>query len=254
MMSWEWLVVTAASGLAGFVDAVVGGGGLVLVPALFAAFPGAHPASLFGVNKGSSMWGTAAAATHYARHVRLPWRSVAWAMLAAFVASMLGAWAVTLISPEILRLALPWILASVLAYTLWKKQLGAAHQPHRSPQAELVLMVAIAAVVGGYDGFFGPGTGSFMVILLVRLLGYDFLHASAVAKCLNLASNVAAFALFAVKGYVWWGFLIWTALANVGGSLLGSRLAIKHGAGFVRVVFVVVVSALIVKTTRDAYF
>lgn len=254
MIPVEWLAVTAASGLAGFVDAVVGGGGLVLVPALFAAFPGAHPASLFGVNKGSSMWGTAAASVHYARHVQMPWRAVLWSMLAAFLASMIGAWAVTQMSPQVLRLALPWILGGVLIYTLWKKQLGAEHAPRLSRQAEQAWMLAIAAVVGGYDGFFGPGTGSFLVILLVRVLGYDFLHASAVAKCLNLASNVAAFAWFAAKGYVWWGFLIWTALANIGGSLLGSRLAIKHGAGFVRVVFVIVVSTLIVKTARDAYF
>lgn len=254
MMPLEWLMVTAASGLAGFVDAVVGGGGLVLVPALFAAFPQAHPASLFGVNKGSSMWGTGAAAWRYARHVRLPWRRVLWAMLASFAASMIGAWAVTWVSPAALRLALPWVLVAVLVYTLLKKQLGVVHQPRCGPRAELAWMVGIAAVIGAYDGFFGPGTGSFFVILLVRILGYDFLHASAVAKCLNLASNVSAFAWFAVHGYVWWGFLLFTALANVAGSLLGSRLAIRHGAGFVRVVFVLVVSALIVKTMHDAYF
>lgn len=114
-------------------------------------------------------------------------------------------------------------------------------------------MMGIAAVVGGYDGFFGPGTGSFFVILLVRVLGYDFLHASATAKLLNWASNFSALMLFAYQGHIWWHVVIWTALANVAGSLVGSRLALRHGAGFVRGVFVLVVLALVLKTAADAY-
>jgi uncharacterized membrane protein YfcA len=108
-------------------------------------------------------------------------------------------------------------------------------------------------VIGFYDGFFGPGTGSFFVFLLVRWLGYDFLNASVAAKLLNLSSNAAALVLFALKGHVWWHFALPLALANIAGSLLGTHMALKHGAGFVRVMFLVVVSALICKTSFDAY-
>ena len=111
----------------------------------------------------------------------------------------------------------------------------------------------IGAVIGFYDGFFGPGTGSFFVFLLVRVLGYDFLHASASAKLLNTASNLAAIVLFALKGHVWWHFVVAMAVANILGSLAGTHLALKHGTGFVRSVFIVVVSALILKTSYDAF-
>jgi len=253
MTGLEWLVITFASGLAGLIDAIVGGGGLIMVPALFATFPNAHPATLFGVNKGTSMWGTAAASWHYTRHVKLPWRTVAYAMLSACMASVVGAWMVTQVPPESLRKILPVVLVLVLVYTLLKKDLGREHAPRLSATQERAWMMGIAAVVGGYDGFFGPGTGSFFVILLVRVLGYDFLHASATAKLLNWASNFSALMLFAYQGHIWWHVVIWTALANVAGSLVGSRLALRHGAGFVRGVFVLVVLALVLKTAADAY-
>ena len=111
----------------------------------------------------------------------------------------------------------------------------------------------VGLVIGFYDGFFGPGTGSFFVFLLVRLLGYDFLHASASAKLLNTASNLAALLLFAAKGHVWWHIAIVMALSNVAGSVLGTHMALKHGSGFVRGVFITVVTCLIVKTGYDAY-
>ena len=106
-------------------------------------------------------------------------------------------------------------------------------------------------MIGFYDGFFGPGTGSFFVFLLVRTLGYDFLNASVSAKLLNLSTNIAALLLFAAKGHIWWHFAVPLALANVLGSVLGSWLALRHGTGFVRVIFIVVVGGLIVKTGID---
>ena len=111
----------------------------------------------------------------------------------------------------------------------------------------------IGATIGFYDGFFGPGTGSFFVFLLVRVLGYDFLNASASAKLLNLATNFSALCLFASKGHIWWHFVAPLAISNVIGSLLGTYLALKHGAGFVRGIFIVVVSALILKTGYDGF-
>ena len=249
----EIFFVTAASLLAGFVDAIVGGGGLVLVPALFAAFPSTHPATLFGVNKGASICGTAVASVQYARRVDLRWHALLPAALAGFAGSMAGAWLVTEISPQFLRKLLPLVLLGVLIYTLVKKELGHHHAPRFSGRAETLAARCIGLVIGFYDGFFGPGTGSFLVFLFVRWLGYDFLNASASAKLVNTATNLSALLLFAYKGHVWWHIALTLAVANVLGSLLGTHMALKHGARFVRVVFILVVSALILKTGYDAF-
>ena len=249
----ELLIVTLASLLAGFVDSIVGGGGLILIPALFTTFPQAHPATLFGTNKGASIWGTAMATVQYSRRVTMPWKAMAPAALSGFAASLAGAWLVTQISPEFLRKVLPGILLAVLAYTLLKKELGRHHAPRWAGRAETAVACAIGALVGFYDGFFGPGTGSFIVFLLVRVLGYDFLHASAGAKLINTATNLSALVLFAIKGHVWWHYAVAMAVANVVGSLGGTHLAMKHGTGFVRGVFIAVVSALILKTGYDAF-
>ncbi|MDR7096777.1 sulfite exporter TauE/SafE family protein [Hydrogenophaga laconesensis] len=249
----ELLLVSLASLFAGFVDSIVGGGGLILVPALFAMFPNTHPATLFGVNKGASVWGTAAATLQYARRVEMPWHALLPAAAVGFAGSMAGAWTVTVISPDFLRRALPLVLLLVLGYTLARKELGRHHLPRFSGRQEALAASVLGGAIGFYDGFFGPGTGSFFVFLFVRWLGYDFLHASASAKLLNTATNLAALLLFAWKGHIWWHFVLAMAISNVVGSVLGTRLALKHGSGFVRVVFIFVVSALILKTTYDAW-
>jgi hypothetical protein len=249
----ELLIVSLASLLAGFVDSIVGGGGLILVPALFATFPAAHPATLFGTNKGASVWGTAFATWQFSRRVDMRWAALLPATGAGFVAAFAGAWLVTVVSPEYLRRLLPGVLLAVLLYTLLRPELGRTHSPRLGGAKEAYVATAIGAVIGFYDGFFGPGTGSFLVFLFVRLLGYDFLSASASAKLINTATNVAALILFAAKGHIWWHFVAAMAVANVAGSLLGTRLALKHGTGFVRVVFIGVVSALILKTGYDAF-
>lgn len=249
----DLLLVAAAAGLAGFVDAIVGGGGLVLVPALFAVYPQGAPATLLGTNKAGAVWGTAWAAWTYAQRVSLRWRALWPAVAAALAGSFVGAWAVTQVGAEGLKRALPFVLGVVLAYTLVRKELGRHHRPRFEGAREAAWASAIGAAVGFYDGFFGPGTGSFFVFLFVRLLGYDFLHASASAKVLNTVTNAAALALFAWKGHVWWHLALVIAVANVLGSLAGIRLALKHGAGFVRAVFIAVVGALILKTGYDGF-
>jgi hypothetical protein len=249
----ELLIVSLASLLAGFVDAIVGGGGLILVPALFAVFPTTHPATLFGTNKGASVWGTAFATLQFSRRVEMRWAALLPAAGAGFFAAFAGAWLVTVVSPDFLRKVLPGVLLAVLIYTVLRKDLGRSHTPRYSGTREAYAAAGIGALIGFYDGLFGPGTGSFLVFLFVRLLGYDFLSASASAKLVNTATNVAALILFAAKGHIWWHFVLAMALANVLGSLLGTRLALKHGTGFVRGVFMVVVSALILKTGYDAF-
>jgi uncharacterized membrane protein YfcA len=249
----ELALVALASLFAGCVDAIVGGGGLILVPALFGMYPGAAPATLLGTNKGSGIWGTAWATWQFSRRVQLPWAAMLPAAAAAFAGSFAGAWALTLASPELLRKALPFVLVAVLAYTLVRKDLGRHHAPRLAGAAQTGLACAIGTVIGFYDGFFGPGAGSFFVFLFVRLLGFDFLNASASAKLLNTATNAAALLLLAGRGHVWWHVAAVLAVANVAGSLIGTRLALRHGAGFVRVAFIVVVAALIAKTGWDAF-
>lgn len=251
-MEW-WLVVTSAF-LAGIMDAMAGGGGLLTVPALLTSYPTLPPALLLGTNKCSSVFGTLCAAWRYSHRVRLDWRWLAPAALFTFVGAGLGAWTLTWMDPHFLRKCLPWVLLLVLAYTLRHPQFGVQQRalPHRA-RTRLGLALVMGAIIGWYDGFFGPGTGSFFMFVLVRWLGQDFLHASATAKVLNATSNLAALLLLAAGGHVWWPLGMVMALANVAGSLIGTTLALRHGAGLVRKVFMLVVVILIIKTGIDAY-
>ena len=249
----ELFFTTFASAFAGFVDSIVGGGGLILLPALFPAYPAAAPATLFGTNKSASVWGTAFATWQYSRRVHVSWSTLLPAAVVTMLAAFAGAWLVTLVSAEFLRRLLPAVLLAVLIYTLMRKDMGRHHAPRFHGRTELLATSAIGLTIGFYDGFFGPGTGSFFVFLLVRWLGYDFLNASVAAKLLNLSSNIAALTLFTLKGHVWWHLALPMAMANVAGSLLGTRMALQHGAGFVRGMFILVVSTLICKTSYDAF-
>lgn len=249
----ELFLLAAAAMLAGLVDAVVGGGGLIQVPALFSAFPAAMPASLFGTNKLASVWGTAIAARSYARRFHLAWDVAVPASLAALVFGFVGAWAVTVFPPGWLRKALPVLLLLVAVYVLIRKDFGRTHQPIPNGQRQMLLAVTVGALIGFYDGFFGPGTGSFLIFLFVRFFGFDFLRASAVAKVVNVACNLAALVLFAGLGHVFWVAGLLMAVCNIVGSLIGTRLALHGGAGFVRVIFLFVVGVLILKTGSDAF-
>lgn len=252
-MNVEIAVVAAASFVAGLLDSIVGGGGLILIPALFTTYPGAVPATLFGTNKCAGIWGTAIAAMQFSRRVELQWQWLLPASIAALGGSLMGAWSVTQVDPSLLRKLLPFLLLAVLLYTLANRNLGVDHAPTRGPGATVAIAVGIGAAIGWYDGFFGPGAGSFFIFLLVRLLGFDFLNASASAKVLNVATNSAALLLLAARGHVWWQIGLTLAVANVAGSIAGTHLALRHGAGLVRRVFLVVVSALILKTVYDSF-
>lgn len=253
MPDFELVAVTIAALLGGFVNAIAGGGGLASLPILFGVFPDAPPATLFGTNKASMVCGTASAAIDYSRHVRLPWRTLAPAIAAAVAGGVVGAWLVTQVSGEWLRRLLPFMLAAVLIITVLGKNVGQHHAPHYSATVEAGLATLIALMLGLYDGFFGPGTGTFLIFLFVRALGFDYLHAVASSKVINMSTNLGALALFGSTGHVWWRFFIPMAVANVIGSYLGTRLAIRHGSWFIRLVFIAVVATLILKTGYDSY-
>jgi uncharacterized membrane protein YfcA len=248
------VVATLASAAAGFVNSIAGGGGLVSIPVLLGLYPQAAPATLFGTNKAAMICGTLQAAGAYSRHVRLPWRMLGPAGAAAITGGLVGAWLVTLVSSAWLRPLLPLMLSIVLVHTVWHREAGRVHAPRHPPGREAALGVAFAGGLGVYDGFFGPGTGNFFIHLMVRVLGFDFLHAVACTKILNAATNLGALAAFAWTGNIWWPLAVPMAVANVVGSWLGSRLALQHGSTFVRRVFVAVVAVLVLMTAYDAYF
>lgn len=250
---FEVTAAVLASFVAAIVNAIAGGGGLVSMPVMFGLFPAAAPATLLGTGKGAMICGTAWAAASYAKHVTLPWRTLVPSVICGLVGGAVGAWMLTLVSPDWIRRLLPFMLAAVLVYTLAHKQLGGTHAPRHSATAEAVIASLISVVVGLYDGFFGPGTGSFFIFLFVRLLGFDFLHAAATAKVLNSVTNLSGIVYFASQGHVWWHLVVPMAVANVLGSMIGTRLALKHGSGLIRWIFLVVVAALIFKSGYDAF-
>lgn len=250
----EWFLLLLALGgfTAGFVDAVVGGGGLVQVPVLFSAFPNQVPATLFGTNKIASIFGTATASVQYGRRIRLNWRLTGTGALFALLGAWLGARSVAYLDPEFVRPVVLALLIAVAIYTFRNKHFG-ADLPSDHPRVSHpgIRIGAIALTIGFYDGFFGPGTGSFFIFLLVRFLSMDFLRASATAKILNFSTNLAAIGYFAAIGAVLWQVGIVMAAANIGGALVGSHMALKHGAGFVRKLFLLVVVALVSKMAYD---
>ena len=241
------LFVTGAALLAGWVDAVVGGGGLVQLPALLFGFPTASPAQTLATNKFSSVFGTTTSAVTYYRRVHPDLRTALPMAAVAFVGSVVGA----LIGLNIPKAAFnPIVLVCLIvvgAYTLLKPELGRETALRWSGHKHRVAAMVTGFVIGVYDGALGPGTGSFLVFTLVGLLGYAFLEASAKAKIANVATNLGALLVFAPGGHVMVKVGVVMAAANLLGGYLGARTAVRLGSGFVRIVFLVVVSAFVVR-------
>ena len=245
--------VLCAAFFAGFVDAIVGGGGLIQIPALFAGYPTAPPPVLLGTNKLGSICGTSSAVMRYMRVVRIPWHVLLPAAAVAFLAALVGASLVSAVSAVLFRPLVPIMLTVVLMYVLWHKDLGARHAPIVFSRRRGYLALAAIGGIGMYDGFFGPGTGSFLMLLFIRLYGFDFLHASAGARTINVATNAGALLFFGIHGEIHWALGIALGVCNGTGSMLGAHTAVKHGSKFVRVAFIAIVIALIFKTAADAW-
>lgn len=253
MAELDLIMLLAAALFAGFVDAVAGGGGLIQVPTLLMALPAESPATVFGTNKLASIFGTGNAALRYARRISLPWSIALPAAAAAFVFSFAGAMAVTWLPKDVVRPLVLGLLVLVLAYTVIKPGFGVVSGSRLTPLVERRWALWVGAGLGFYDGFFGPGAGSFMIFAFVRLFRLDFLHASSAAKVVNFATNAAALAYFAPTGHVLWAVGLAMTVFNIAGALLGARLALRHGSGFVRGVFIVVASVLIVRLGYDTF-
>ncbi|MFC6357723.1 sulfite exporter TauE/SafE family protein [Luteococcus peritonei] len=241
-----------AAFLAGWVDAVVGGGGLIQLPSLLIGLPNEEVASISGTNKLSSAAGTGTATLTYLRKVSVEWRSALPLMACAWLGSTLGAQLVQLMPRALFTPVVLVVLLVVGTYTVRRPQLGLHHELKHSGTAHLLRLAVIGLVIGVYDGFLGPGTGTFFVISLVALLGYGFLQASVLTKLANLTTNVAALTVLGLSGHVLWGLGGAMALANLTGGFLGARMAIRHGNAFVRKVFLVVVGLLALKLAWDS--
>jgi hypothetical protein len=252
-VSLDLILVLCAAFSAGCIDAIVGGGGLIQVPAMFSVYADTAPSTLLGTGKFAAICGTGNAAWRYSRKVRIPWRALLPLALLVLLTSASGAVVATLVPAKVFRPLVPVLLLGVLIYILRNKTLGDAHQPRVFQREHHVWAALLIGVIGFYDGFFGPGTGSFLMFVFVRLYGYDFLNAAASARVLNVASNLAALVYFASHGYVLWHLAIGMAIANIAGSMLGTRLALRGGSTFVRKIFIVVVSALILRTLWQAW-
>lgn len=245
-------LLALAAACAGWIDAVVGGGGLVQLPALMVAFPHAAPAQLLATNKLGSICGTSVSSATYLRRVRPDLRTALPLAVMAFAGSMAGAALASHIPRSAFNPIILVVLVAVGTYTLFKPSMGQLENlRHAGSRRHYATAGAIGLGVGLYDGALGPGTGSFFVFALVSLLGYRFLEASAKAKLANFATNLAALVVFIPAGAVAWRVGLVLGVANLAGGYLGARTAVSKGAGFVRAVFVVVVGAFVVKLSYD---
>lgn len=241
------LLLALAALVAGFVDAVVGGGGLVQLPALVIAFPGAAPVQLLATNKLSSFAGTTISAATFYRRVRPDPRTFLPLMAFAFAGSLAGALVATLIPRSVFDPVILVVLVLVGAYVWFKPSVGEVTKLRFSDGRHHGLAGVIGLVIGFYDGALGPGTGSFLVFALVGVLGYGFLEASAKARLANWATNLASLVVFIPLGAVMWRTGLVMAACNILGGYLGARVAVSRGAKFVRAFFLVVVTAFIVR-------
>jgi len=241
------LFLLAASFFAGFIDSIAGGGGLIQLPALLIGLPKSETAEVLGTNKLSAVFGTTTAAALYRKQFK-PDPKILLAMgLPAFLGSAGGAVLASNIPTSSMRPMVLVLLIIVAVYTWFKPDLGKFENLRHLPKRRVQIAAFAGVVIGFYDGIFGPGTGSFLMLILVASLGYAFITASAIAKVVNVATNVGAIMVFGINGAVLWQIGIILGVANISGAVLGARLAIKGGSTLVRKVFLLVTVALIVK-------
>ena len=253
-MSIELLIFLAiASGFAGFVDAMAGGGGLIQLPALIIGLPNKELPLILGTNKVPSIFGTSAAARNYFKNLKPDIPLTITMMVPAFIGSMAGAAFAASVPKEFFKPFIVLLLTSVAIYTWRKPELGMSENLKFTNQNRLFLVALIGLLIGFYDGIFGPGTGTFLVFFLVSGIGYAFLKASGTAKLVNIATNAGAILSFQITGHIWWQLGLLLAIANVSGAILGSRLAIKGGSPLVRKVFLAVTFLLITRVAWDTF-
>lgn len=249
-MSWETIALLFVAGLsAGFIDAIAGGGGLISVPALLWA--GLPPQMALGTNKMQAVWGTLMAVRKYAKAGFVSWQQVRLTVLITFVAACLGTWTVTQVSNEVLRKIVPWMLLGIAVYVLLSPGLGKTTAKSRLRLGAFACLAG--SVLGFYDGFFGPGTGTFWTLACISLLGLELTRATAFTKVANLTSNMASLLVFVAYGRVNYEIAAAMICGQLIGGRLGAGMAIRHGAPFIRIIFITVVLAMVAKLLWDQF-
>ena len=253
-MSIEIAIFLAiASGFAGFVDAMAGGGGLIQLPALIVGLPNKELPLILGTNKVPSIFGTTAAARNYFKNIKPDIPLTLSMMGPAFIGSMGGASLAAAVPKDFFKPFIVFLLIAVAIYTWRKPELGMNENLKYTQKKRLAIVALIGLLIGFYDGIFGPGTGTFLVFFLVSGIGYAFLKASGTAKLVNISTNAGAILSFQLTGHIWWQLGLLLAFANVTGAIIGSRLAIKGGSPLVRKVFLAVTFLLIARVAWDTF-
>lgn len=242
-----------ASFSAGFVDAIVGGGGLIQTPVALILLPNYSVASIIGSLKIPAFSGTSFAAFQYLKKVQMNWKLLLIMAVVAFVSAFAGSTLLNQVSNDFMKPLLLIVLTLLAVYTFMKKNFGQHQEKLMSVKQQIFYAIIISVTVGFYDGFIGPGTGSFFVVAFVSVLGLDFLHASANAKMVNLATNFGSICLFLLKGKIIWAMALPMAVCNALGGFLGAKLAIKKGNGFIRVFFLIVVIGTLLRFAYDVF-
>ncbi len=252
-MTTEIILLCIAAFTAGFIDAIVGGGGLIQTPSALILLPQYPVATVIGTLKIPAFTGTFFAAAQYAKRVSFNYKQLALMTIIAFVAAFAGSKLLTAVSNHFMKPLLLVVLIAVAIYTALNKNFGNHTEKSHSVKREWWYAALISLVIGFYDGFIGPGAGSFLVLSFIVLLGYDFLRASAHAKFVNLATNLGSIVFFAASGKIIYAIAFPMAVCNGIGGLLGARFALLKGNAFIRIFFLVVVTGTIIRFAYDVF-
>ncbi len=248
------ILLCIAAFSAGLVDAIVGGGGLIQTPVGLILLPNLPVATVIGSLKIPAFSGTFFAAIQYIKKVKMKWKMLLTMMLLAFCAAFIGSKLLSMIHNDFMKPILLIVLSLVAIYTYSKKNFGANTEKNLTPKREIFYGIIISIIIGFYDGFIGPGAGSFLVLAFITIVGFNFLHASAHAKMVNLATNFGSILFFLIKGTILWNIAIPMALCNAAGGFIGAKIAIKKGNSFIRIFFLLVVVGTLIRFGYDVFF
>ncbi len=254
MENYILVLLCIASFFAGFIDAIVGGGGLIQTPVALILLPNVAVSTIIGTLKIPAISGTSFAANQYLKKVKMNWKLLLIMMFLAFPSAFFGSLLLTHVSNNFMKPMLLVVLTLLFFYTFFQKNFGQLHTKSHSETTQIFFAILISILVGFYDGFIGPGTGSFLVVAFITLLGFDFINASANAKMVNLATNFGAICLFTLKGKILWSIAIPMAFFNALGGWLGAKLAISKGNKFIRIFFLIVVICTLTRFAYDVFY
>jgi uncharacterized membrane protein YfcA len=253
METYVIVILCVASFAAGFIDAIVGGGGLIQTPVTMIMLPNMPVSTIIGTLKIPAFSGTFMAARQYLRKVDMNWKLLILMMIVAIPSAFAGSALLTRVSNDFMKPLLLLILSGLVIYTYAKKNFGQHADKSHSASQQILYAILISISIGFYDGFIGPGTGSFLVVAFITLLGFDFLPASANAKMVNLATNAGSIALFLTKGTLLWKIALPMAACNAAGGFVGAKIAINRGNGFIRKIFLLVVIGTLLRFAYDVF-